>query len=90
MDRHAAGAYAPDGTLMDRYEREHRVPFGEYIPFPQLLSAITHVTALVPTDAIIGGGTAQLRLPQVVVGVIISYQVFSPTVSAKRCAPAAS
>lgn len=76
--RNAAVAYGPDGTIADRYEKEHRVPFGEYIPARALLSRLTDATALVPKDAIVGRGTARLRLPQATVGVVISYEVFFP------------
>ena len=74
--RNAAVAYGPDGTILDRYEKEHRVPFGEYIPARRLLSRVTDATALVPKDAIVGSGTARLRLPSGPVGVVISYEVF--------------
>lgn len=74
--RNAAVAYAPNGALVGRYEKEHRVPFGEYIPARDLLSKLTDATALVPRDAIAGRGVARLRLPQAVVGVVISYEVF--------------
>ena len=76
--RNAAVAYGPDGTVADRYEKEHRVPFGEYIPARALLSRLTDATALVPKDAIEGRGTARLRLPVGPVGVVISYEVFFP------------
>lgn len=76
--RNAAVAYGPTGTIADRYEKEHRVPFGEYIPARALLSRLTDATALVPKDAIVGRGTARLRLPQGPVGVVISYEVFFP------------
>jgi apolipoprotein N-acyltransferase len=76
--RNAAVAYGPDGKLVDRYEKEHRVPFGEYIPARNLLSKLTDATALVPKDAIIGRGTARLQLPRTVAGVVISYEVFFP------------
>jgi apolipoprotein N-acyltransferase len=76
--RNAAVAYAPDGQLVDRYEKEHRVPFGEYIPARNVLSKLTDATALVPKDAIIGRGRARLQLPGTVAGVVISYEVFFP------------
>lgn len=74
--RNAAVAYGPDGTTVGRYEKEHRVPFGEYIPARGLLSRLTDATSLVPKDAIVGEGTARLGLPQAPVGVVISYEVF--------------
>ena len=74
--RNAAAAYGPNGAALGRYEKEHRVPFGEYIPARKLLSKVTDATALVPRDAIVGQGVARLRLPQAVVGVVISYEVF--------------
>lgn len=74
--RNAAVGYDPNGTLVARYEKEHRVPFGEYIPARGLLSTITDATALVPKDAIVGEGTALLSLPAAAVGVAISYEVF--------------
>jgi apolipoprotein N-acyltransferase len=74
--RNAAVAYGPDGTMVGRYEKEHRVPFGEYIPARGLLSRLTDATSLVPKDAIVGEGTARLGLPQAPVGVVISYEVF--------------
>ena len=74
--RNVAVAYNKDGRLVDRYEKEHRVPFGEYIPARGLISKLTDATSLVPKDAIVGEGTALLRLPQADVGVVISYEIF--------------
>jgi apolipoprotein N-acyltransferase len=74
--RNVAVAYSADGRLVDRYEKEHRVPFGEYIPARGLVSKLTDATSLVPKDAIVGEGTALLRLPQADVGVVISYEIF--------------
>lgn len=74
--RNAAVAYGPDGQILDRYEKEHRVPFGEYIPARDLISRFTEATALVPSDAIVGEGEALLRLPAGPLGVVISYEVF--------------
>lgn len=74
--RNAAVLWGPDGQRLDRYEKEHRVPFGEYIPARGLLELVTDATTLVPRDAIPGEGTALLRSPVGPLGVVISYEVF--------------
>jgi len=38
LDRYnAAFLFSPDGELVDRFDKIHRVPFGEYLPFKQTL-----------------------------------------------------
>ncbi len=73
--RNAAVAWGPDGAILGRYEKEHRVPFGEYIPGRELLERITDLTALVPRDAIPGEGVALIDTPAGPLGVVISYEV---------------
>lgn len=73
--RNAAVAWGPDGGILGRYEKEHRVPFGEYIPGRDLLERITDLTALVPRDAIAGEGVALIDTPAGPLGVVISYEV---------------
>lgn len=74
--RNAAVAWGPDGRIVDRYEKVHRVPFGEYIPARALFESLTDMTALVPRDAIPGRGPGLLRTPAGPLGVVISYEVF--------------
>jgi apolipoprotein N-acyltransferase len=68
-------AWGPDGALLDRYEKVHRVPFGEYVPGRGLLAAVADLSAI-PRDAIAGRGPATLDLPVGRVAVLISYEVF--------------
>jgi apolipoprotein N-acyltransferase len=74
--RNAAVAWGPDGRIVDRYEKVHRVPFGEYIPARGLFELISEMTALVPRDAIPGRGPGSLATPAGALGVVISYEVF--------------
>lgn len=73
--RNAAVLWGSDGRILGRYEKEHRVPFGEYIPGRELLEQLTDLTALVPRDAIPGEGTALLDSPVGPLGVVISFEV---------------
>ncbi len=73
--RNAAVAWGPDGAILGRYEKEHRVPFGEYLPGRELLERLTDLTALVPRDAIPGEGVALIDTPAGPLGVVISYEV---------------
>ncbi len=73
--RNAAVAWGPDGEILGRYEKVHRVPFGEYIPGRELLERVTDLTALVPRDAIPGEGIALIDTPAGPLGVVISYEV---------------
>jgi apolipoprotein N-acyltransferase len=76
--RNAAVAWGPDARLLGRYDKVHRVPFGEYIPARGLVSRLSGLTALVPRDAIPGAGPGLLSTPTGPLGVVISYEVFFP------------
>ena len=72
----------PDGTMASRYEKVRRVPFGEYMPLRSLLKALGAPTDRVPRDAVAGRDPAVVELPAtdarpaVVLGVVISWEVF--------------
>ena len=70
-----ARAWGPDGSPGPVYEKNHRVPFGEYIPFRALVSKVADVSA-VPVDAHIGHGPGILPTRAGRLGVVISYEVF--------------
>jgi apolipoprotein N-acyltransferase len=68
-------AWAPDGTPLGRYEKNRRVPFGEFIPFRSVIEELGDVSA-VPRDARIGHGHGTIDTPSGRVGVVISWEVF--------------
>jgi len=78
--RNAAVLWDPAGDIAGRYEKEHRVPFGEYLPLRGLLSRISTAGTLVPRDAEVGIGRAVLDVPTRSglrrVGTVISYEGF--------------
>ncbi len=75
--RNAAVAWAPNGQIIARYDKVHRVPFGEYIPGRFLIRHFANLS-VIPRDAIPGHGPGILRTPAGPLGVMISYEVFFP------------
>ncbi|HEV8115584.1 MAG TPA: apolipoprotein N-acyltransferase, partial [Acidimicrobiales bacterium] len=74
--RNAQLAYDPDGQLVGRYDKVHRVPFGEYAPLRDLVARVADLS-LLPRDAIKGDGPGILLGPGgEKLGVVISYEVF--------------
>lgn len=73
--RNEVVAYAPSGKLVARYEKVHRVPFGEYIPWRGFFSHLANLSA-VPQDAIPGHGDGVLHTPAGRLGTMVSYEVF--------------
>jgi apolipoprotein N-acyltransferase len=75
--RNAAVAWDPAGHQIARYDKVHRVPFGEYIPGRSLIRHFVNLDN-VPRDAIAGHGPGLLDTPAGRLGVVISYEVFLP------------
>lgn len=68
-------AWGPDGSPLGRYEKNRRVPFGEFIPFRSIVEKVGDVSA-VPRDARIGRGPGLLDTPAGKLGAVISWEVF--------------
>jgi apolipoprotein N-acyltransferase len=77
--RNAAVLVGADGEIIQRYDKVHRVPFGEYVPLRGLLEPLAG-GALPRRDALIGDQPAVLDVPGPVgrVATPISWEIFFP------------
>jgi apolipoprotein N-acyltransferase len=73
--RNIAVAWAPSGDIVATYDKVHRVPFGEWIPWRPFFGLFADLSA-VPRDAIPGHSAGILRTPAGTLGTMISYEVF--------------
>ena len=73
----SAAIVAPDGSWGARYDKVHLVPFGEYVPFKQLLGFASALTNEVG-DFIPGREHNVLRAGDLAVGVFICYESVFP------------
>jgi apolipoprotein N-acyltransferase len=73
--RNGSVAYDSDGEIVDRYDKVHRVPFGEYVPLRWLLEPFGG-GSLSERDAVIGDAPARLDTPAGRLSVAISWEIF--------------
>ncbi|GAC1321703.1 MAG: hypothetical protein NVSMB12_21990 [Acidimicrobiales bacterium] len=73
--RNAQVVWDEHGAIVDRYDKVHRVPFGEYVPGRALISTFVSLAA-VPRDAIAGHGSGLVRTDRGRFGVVISFEVY--------------
>jgi apolipoprotein N-acyltransferase len=79
--------YAPSGERLDRYDKSHLVPFGEYLPFRALLGRFIRALATGAARSDVSAGEAPRPLvlpagpagePAVTLGVPICYELLFP------------
>jgi len=71
------------GAVADSYDKQHLVPFGEYVPFKRLLPWIG---SLVPqlADFTPGQSAAPLRQDSLALGILICYEIIFPDLVRER------
>ena len=75
--RNEVVAWGPRGNIVGVFEKVHRVPFGEYVPFRSFFAHFADLSG-VPTDAVPGTGTGLMRTPVGPLGLMVSFEIFYP------------
>ncbi len=65
----------PDGTLGDRFDKERRVPFGEYVPLRPLFEPFAR-DVIPPRDQVPGEGVSVIETEAGPMAVVVSWEVF--------------
>jgi apolipoprotein N-acyltransferase len=73
--RNAGVLWLPGQGPTTIYAKRRLVPFGEYVPFRSLISKITSLTQLQPTDFVPGDQTVVFNVGQIKLGDVICYEV---------------
>jgi apolipoprotein N-acyltransferase len=73
--RNASVLFDADGDIVDRYDKVHRVPFGEFVPLRSLIERFAG-DSLTGREAVIGDHPAELDTSAGKVAVAISWEIF--------------
>jgi apolipoprotein N-acyltransferase len=73
--RNEVVAWGPNGAMVARFEKVHRVPFGEYVPDRGFFTHLADLSS-VPLDAVPGTGTGLMDTPAGPLGALVSFEVF--------------
>lgn len=73
--RNEVVVWGPRGKIVGTFEKVHRVPFGEYVPFRSFFGHFANLSG-VPADAVPGHGTGLVRTPAGPLGFLVSFEIF--------------
>jgi apolipoprotein N-acyltransferase len=74
-------AFDGTGNIVDRYEKVHLVPFGEYVPWRGVLERLIDAVDQVPIDRVPGERVENLMIPGMpLIGTPICYENSFPTI----------
>jgi apolipoprotein N-acyltransferase len=74
-ERNAGVLWLPGKGPTTSYVKRRLVPFGEYLPFRSLISKVTSLAQLLPTDFVPGDKTVVFSVGQIKLGDVICYEV---------------
>jgi apolipoprotein N-acyltransferase len=66
--------FDPEGVVVGEYQKQHPVPFGEYVPFRSFFTGLIPELRRVPRDMIPGEGPVVFDLGGVDLGTVISWE----------------
>ena len=78
----SAFLFSPEGSVLDRYDKNHLVPFGEFVPLPFLFGKITPLNMLGNFSK--GKEGKILEIPNLKMGVTICYEAIFPNLVRKQ------
>ncbi len=73
--RNEVVAWGPTGRIVAVFEKVHRVPFGEYVPYRGFFSHLANLSG-VALDAVPGHGSGLVDTPAAPLAVLVSFEVF--------------
>jgi apolipoprotein N-acyltransferase len=68
-------AWNPQGRIVATFEKVHRVPFGEYVPYRSFFAHFANLSE-VGQDAVPGQASGLMRTPAGPLGTLVSFEVF--------------
>ena len=73
--RNEAVVFGPSGDIVATYEKQHPVPFGEYVPFRSVLRHVVSLAA-VPRDMVPGRRVGMVTTPVGKIALLVSFETF--------------